>query len=147
MYLPKIKTSNTKHNQETLDVHYNSDGLHIFVLHFYCMGLGTEMLDMNTQPVMAKVTDIFASNRHNLVKKPCKYADVQFCIGTGQIRDICILTAPYPFFGGFRGHNRHSRFGAGTHSVSTRHLYFAKSPPFMTFRNSDGVGIHLATAK
>ena len=65
---------------------------------FECMGLGTEMLDANTQPVMAKVTDIFASNLHNLVKNHVKKADVQLCIATGQIRDICILTALYPFF-------------------------------------------------
>ena len=114
---------------------------------FECMGLGTEMLDANTQPVMAKVTDIFASNLHNLVKNHVKEADVQLCIATGQIRDICILTALYPFFLGFRGHNRHSPFGAGTHSVSKRHLIFSKNRPFMTFRSSDGVEIHLATAK
>ena len=32
--LPKIKPSNSKHNQESPHVHYNSNGLHIFVVHY-----------------------------------------------------------------------------------------------------------------
>ena len=37
-YLPKIKTSNTKHNHETPHVHYNSNGSHIFAVHYSLHG-------------------------------------------------------------------------------------------------------------
>ena len=67
-YLPKIKTSNTKHNHETPHVHYNSNGHTFLWCIIHCMGLGTKMLAANAQLVMAKVAYILASNVNILVE-------------------------------------------------------------------------------
>ena len=70
-----------------------------------------------------------------------------WCIATGQISDIYILRPRNHFFEVSEATRDTLHLGPGRILFQKDTYIFQKIPPFMTFRNSDGVRIHLATAK